>query len=816
MAIEKSLQAEAPEGENLTAEALEIEIVDPEMVTLDNGDVEITLIPGEEEDESEFDSNLVDMLDDREQAILADELIGLVESDVQSRKEWADTYVKGLDILGFKQEDRTTPWEGACGVHSTVLAEAAIRFQAEAMSETFPAAGPVKIKVLGKETREKEEAGERVRADMNYQLTDRMVEYRPEHERMLYSLGLAGSAFKKIYFDPTMARQCAIYIPAEDVIVPYGASNIESAERVTHIMRKTKNDLRKLQANGFYADKDIDDPTPYHTDIEERKAEEGGYALNDDSRYTLYEIHADLVIDGIDDEDDLAKPYVVTLERGTGELLSIRRNYEEDDELEMKRQHFVHYSYVPGFGFYGLGLIHIIGGYAKAGTSIIRQLVDAGTLSNLPGGLKSRGLRIKGDDTPIEPGEFKDVDVPSGSIRDNIMPLPYKEPSQTLLALLNQITTEGRRLGAIADMDVSDMSANAPVGTTLAILERTLKPMAAVQARVHYAMKLEFRMLKEIMAENAPDEYDYEPARGEITAIKKDYAMVEVIPVSDPNNTTMAQRVVQYQTVLQMSQQAPQIYNLPQLHRQMIEVLGVKNADKLVPTKDDVKPTDPISENMNALTGTPIKAFLNQDHEAHMKTHQAFLQDPTVMGSLGKSPQAQAMMASLQAHIAEHVGFRYRAQLEKKLGVPLPLPNEEMVPEIEVELSRLAMEAGEQQSAENQQQQAQQQAQQKAQDPIIQLKQQELQLKQQEAQAKAQKDQQELQIKQGELQRKTQKDQRDAQIDQQQLEIEKQELDIDAQKAGAKLAADRRTANTKLDLDLMKARTDANSKQRKE
>ena len=816
MAIEKSLQAEAPEGENLTGEALEIEIVDPEMVTLDNGDVEITLMPGDEEEESEFDANLVDMLDDREQAILADELIGLVESDTQSRKEWADTYVKGLDILGFKSEERTTPWEGACGVHSTVLAEAAIRFQAEAMSETFPAQGPVKVKILGKETKEKEAAGERVRVDMNYQLTDKMVEYRPEHERMLYSLGLAGSAFKKVYFDPTLDRQCAIYIPAEDVIVPYGASNIESAERVTHIMRKTKNDLRKLQANGFYADKDIDDPTPYHTDIEERKAEEGGYALNDDSRYTLYEIHADLVIEGIDDEDDLAKPYVVTVERGTGELLSIRRNYDEDDELEMKRQHFVHYSYVPGFGFYGLGLIHIIGGYAKAGTSIIRQLVDAGTLSNLPGGLKSRGLRIKGDDTPIEPGEFKDVDVPSGSIRENIMPLPYKEPSQTLLALLNQITTEGRRLGAIADMDVSDMSANAPVGTTLALLERTLKPMAAVQARVHYAMKLEFRMLKEIMAENAPDEYDYEPARGEITAIKKDYAMVEVIPVSDPNNTTMAQRVVQYQTVLQMSQQAPQIYNLPQLHRQMIEVLGVKNADKLVPTKDDVKPTDPISENMNALTGTPIKAFLNQDHEAHMKTHQAFLQDPTVMGSLGKSPQAQAMMASLQAHIAEHVGFRYRAQLEKKLGVPLPLPNEEMVPEIEVELSRLAMEAGEQQSAENQQQQAQQQAQQKAQDPIIQLKQQELQLKQQEAQAKAQKDQQELQIKQGELQRKTQKDQRDAQIDQQQLEIEKQELDIDAQKAGAKLAADRRTANTKLDLDLMKARTDANSKQRKE
>jgi len=816
MAIEKSLQAEAPEGENLTGEALEIEIVDPEMVTLDNGDVEITLMPGDEEEESEFDANLVDMLDDREQAILADELIGLVESDTQSRKEWADTYVKGLDILGFKSEERTTPWEGACGVHSTVLAEAAIRFQAEAMSETFPAQGPVKVKILGKETKEKEAAGERVRVDMNYQLTDKMVEYRPEHERMLYSLGLAGSAFKKVYFDPTLDRQCAIYIPAEDVIVPYGASNIESAERVTHIMRKTKNDLRKLQANGFYADKDIDDPTPYHTDIEERKAEEGGYALNDDSRYTLYEIHADLVIEGIDDEDDLAKPYVVTVERGTGELLSIRRNYDEDDELEMKRQHFVHYSYVPGFGFYGLGLIHIIGGYAKAGTSIIRQLVDAGTLSNLPGGLKSRGLRIKGDDTPIEPGEFKDVDVPSGSIRENIMPLPYKEPSQTLLALLNQITTEGRRLGAIADMDVSDMSANAPVGTTLALLERTLKPMAAVQARVHYAMKLEFRMLKEIMAENAPDEYGYEPTSGEVGAIKADYEMVEVIPVSDPNNTTMAQRVVQYQTVLQMSQQAPQIYNLPQLHRQMIEVLGVKNADKLVPTKDDVKPTDPISENMNALTGTPIKAFLTQDHEAHIRTHQSFMQDPTVAGALGKSPQAQAMMASLQAHIAEHVAFKYRAQVEEKVGATLPYPNEELAPELEIEMSRVAADASRQVKDQNAQQQAQQEAQKQAQDPILQLKQQEMQLKQQEVQLKAQKDQLEAQIKQAEVQRKSQKDQMDNQIDQQQLDIERQELEIDAQKAGAKLAADRRTANTKLDLDMVKARTDAMNKQGKE
>ena len=815
MAIEKSLLAEAPEGETLTGGELEIEIVNPEAVILDDGSAEVIFMPDMDE-ELDFDANLIDMLDVRDQQILTDELIGLVESDIQSRKDWAETYVKGLDILGFKYEERTAPWEGACGVHSTVLAEAAIRFQAEAMSETFPAQGPVKIKILGKETKEKEEAGERVRADMNYQLTDRMVEYRPEHERMLYSLGLAGSAFKKVYFDPNMGRQCAIYIPAEDVIVPYGASNIEEAERVTHIMRKTKNELRRLQANGFYADVDMDDPASYQTDIEERKAEEAGYQINSDDRYTLYEIHAHLIIKGIDEEEDLAKPYVVTLERSTGELLSIRRNYEEDDELEMKRQHFVHYSYVPGFGFYGLGLIHIIGGYAKAGTSIIRQLVDAGTLSNLPGGLKSRGLRIKGDDEPIEPGEFKDVDVPSGSIRDNIMPLPYKEPSQTLLALLNQITTEGRRLGAVADMDISDMSANAPVGTTLALLERTLKPMAAVQARVHYAMKLEFRMLKDIMAENAPEEYGYEPHRGEVTARRQDYEMVEVIPVSDPNSTTMAQRVVQYQTVLQMSQQAPQIYNLPQLHRQMIEVLGVKNADKLVPTKDDVKLTDPISENINSLAGTPIKAFITQDHEAHIAAHTAFLEDPKVQQGLAKNPQAKGIMQALQSHIAEHVAFRYRAEVEKSIGAALPYPNEELPPEIEVEMSRLAAEASKRVADTNKQQLAQQQAQQQAKDPIIQMKQQEVQIKQQEVQLKAQKDQLEAQLKQAELQRKAQKDQMDNQIDQQQLAIDRQELEIDAQKAGAKLAADRRTATTKLDLDLMKTQVNATNQKRKE
>jgi hypothetical protein len=814
MAIEKGISAapkgieeevdEGMEGE-LVEQELEIEIVDPEMVTLSDGSVEITLIPGNESLEGSFDSNLAEELEEDYLASLASDLIEMVDSDVDSRKEWADTYVKGLDIIGFKYEERTTPWEGACGVNSTVLAEAAIRFQAETMSETFPAAGPVRVKVLGQETKEKDEAAERVKADMNYELTENMVEYRPEHERMLYSLGLAGSAFKKVYFDPNLGRQTAIYIPAEDVIVPYGCSNIESAERVTHIMRKTKNDLRKLQVNGFYRDIDLGEPQSFHTDIEEKKAEDGGFSLTDDDRYAMYEIHADLVIEGVDDsDDDIAKPYVVTMERGSNEILAIRRNWDEEDKLTLKRQHFVHYVYVPGFGFYGLGLIHIIGGYARAGTSLIRQLVDAGTLSNLPGGLKSRGLRIKGDDSPIEPGEWKDVDVPSGSIRENIMPLPYKEPSQTLLALLDQITNEGRRLGAISDMNISDMSANAPVGTTLALLERTLKPMAAVQARVHYAMKQEFKMLKAIMAEYASPEYDYQPLRGEMSARQSDYRLVDVIPVSDPNSSTMAQRVVQYQAVLQMAQQAPQIYDLPQLHRQMIDVLGIKNADKLVPTKDDIKPSDPVSENMNALTGTPIKAFIYQDHDAHMATHQAFIQDPMIAQTIGQNPQAQQIMAALQAHIAEHLGFKYRKQMEEKLGVSLPAPNDEMSEEMEVQLARVMADAGKQLTQQNQQQAAQKKAQEQQQDPAFQLQQAELQVKQQEVQRKTQKDQGDMQIKQAELQLKAQKTMADTRIDEEQLKLDKQELQIDAQKAGAKLAADRRTASTKLDLDLMK------------
>ena len=761
MAIERSLY-EMPQG--LPTEGLGIEIemdmgpAETEITMLEDGGVEVTISPESASDEdlemAPFDANLAEYLDEGLLLEMSTELIGLIESDLNSRKDWADTFVKGLDVLGFRPEERTDPWIGACGVYSTVLAEAVIRFQAEAMSETFPAAGPVRTKIIGEVTREKEDSAMRVQVDMNYELTDVMTEYRPEHERMLYTLGLAGSAFKKVYFDPNIGRQVAIFIPPEDVIVPYGASNIESAERVTHVMRKTKNEMHKLQAAGFYANVSLGDPVPYRTDIEEKKAEEGGYSLTDDDRYSIYEIHADLVIDGVDsegDEDDedalqIAKPYVVTLERGSNKVLAIRRNWNPDDPLMLKRQHFVHYVYVPGFGFYGLGLIHIIGGYAKAGTSLIRQLVDAGTLSNLPGGLKTRGLRIKGDDTPITPGEFRDVDVPSGSIRDNIMPLPYKEPSQTLLALLNQITEEGRRLGAISDMNISDMSANAPVGTTLALLERTLKPMAAVQSRVHYAMKQEFKLLKAIIAEYAPDEYTYVPDRGEPRAKQTDYAVVDVIPVSDPNSSTMAQRVVQYQAVLQMAQQAPQIYDLPQLHRQMIEVLGVKNADKLVPTTDDLKPTDPVSENMNALVGKPMKAFIHQDQDAHIATHQAFMQDPQIAAFIGQNPAAQQIMGALMAHIAEHVAFSYRQQIENALGAPLPAPNAELPEELEVKLASMIAEAAQQNTQQKQAAAAQQQAQQQAQDPIMQMQMQELQLKAAEQQRKAQKDQADTQL----------------------------------------------------------------------
>ena len=739
--------------------AIEIEIENPESLTIGMGGVEIELTP--ETDTSgadDFDANLAEFLDENELQSLASDLMGDVEGDIASRKDWVDTFVKGLEVLGMKYEERTEPWNGACGVYSTILTEAAVRFQSDTIIETFPAAGPVKTEIVGAITKLKEEAAERVRDDMNYQLTEVMPEYRPEHERMLYSLGLAGAAFKKVYFDPGLGRQVAMFVPAEEIIMPYGASSILNAERVTHIMRKTKNDLRKLQVEGFYRDIDLGDPINIHTDVEKKKAEEQGYSLTDDDRYQIYEINVDRVIDSdpLKDDDGIALPYIITIEKGTNNVLAIRRNWNPDDEKKLKRQHFVQYTYIPGFGAYGMGLIHIIGGYARAGTSIIRQLVDAGTLSNLPGGLKARGLRIKGDDTPIAPGEFRDVDVPSGAVRDNIMPLPYKEPSQTLLALLNQITEEGRRLGSISEMKVSDMSAQAPVGTTLALLERQLKLMSAVQARVHYAMKQEFKLLKGIIRDYTPTDYDYEPVEGSRKAKQGDYDMVEVIPVSDPNSSTMAQRIMQYQAAIQLAQGAPQIYDLPQLHRQMLEVLGIKNADKLVPLDDDMTPKDPVSENMAFLNGKPTKAFLYQDHNAHIAAHMMFIQNPSIAQMVGQSPMAQQMQAAVMAHINEHLAFQYRMQIEEQLGVQLPPPNESLPEDVEVQLSRLVAQAAVQLTQQAQAMAQQQQAQQQAQDPLIQLQQAELQIKQQDAQTKAQKVQGELAIKQQELQLRAQ------------------------------------------------------------
>ena len=744
------LDALAPDMEE--GPGIEIQIENPDGVLVGMDGIEIDLmgiIAGDKSDD--FDANLAEEMDEGELQKLASDLVEMVDADIGARKEWVEMYVKGLDVLGMKYEERTEPWLGACGVFSTVLTEAAVRFQSETIIETFPAQGPVKTEIIGAIDKLKEEAAERVRDDMNYQLTEVMSEYRPEHERMLYSLGLAGSAFKKVYFDPGLNRQIAIFIPAEDIIIPYGASSLKTSERVTHIMRKTKNEMRKLQVAGFYRDVELGDPQIIHTDIEKKKAEDQGFTLTDDDRYQILEMHVDYDLPGYEDEDEIALPYIVTIDRGTNKVLAVRRNWNPEDKRQIKRDHFVQYTYIPGFGAYGLGLIHLIGGYARAGTSIIRQLVDAGTLSNLPGGLKTRGLRIKGDDTPINPGEFRDVDVPSGSVRDNIMMLPYSEPSQTLLALLNQITDEGKRLGSIADMNISDMSANAPVGTTLALLERQLKTMSAVQARVHYSMKQEFRLLRDIIRDYTPDQYSFDPSSGDRMAKQEDYDMVDVIPVSDPNSATMAQRIMQYQAVMQLAQQAPQIYDLPMLHRQMIEVLGIKNADKLVPVDDDMTPRDPVSENMAFLNGKPTKAFIYQDHDAHIAVHTSMMQDPLLMAQIGQNPQAQKMMAEIQAHLSEHLAFAYRKQVEEQLGVPLPPPDEPLPEAAEVMLSKLVAQGAKQVLAASKGKAAQQQAQQQMQDPIMQMQMQELQIRKQEADIKALKVKGDLQLKAEEL-----------------------------------------------------------------
>jgi hypothetical protein len=737
-------QAPLGMGSTETEPDIEIEIEDPESVSIGLGDLEIEIEPGKEEDD-DFDANLAEFITDNELQELAGDLLSDFDDDIDARKDWMQTYVDGLELLGMKIEERSEPWEGACGVYHPLLSEALVKFQAETIMETFPAAGPVKTKIIGKETPAKKDAAERVQDDMNYQLTEVMVEYRPEHERMAWGLGLSGNAFKKVYFDPSLNRQVAVFVPAEDVVVPYGASNLETANRMTHVMRKTKNDLRRLMVAGFY--KDIDLPEPQNTldDVEKKIAERMGFRATSDDRYKLLEMQVYLDLPGYEDKDEKGKdtgiglPYIVTIEKTSQEILAIRRNWHPEDETCQKRNHFVHYPYIPGFGFYAFGLIHLIGAFAKSGTSIIRQLVDAGTLSNLPGGLKTKGMRVKGDDTPISPGEFRDVDVASGTIRDNILPLPYKEPSQVLLALMNQIVEEGRRFAGAADLKIADMSSNSPVGTTLAILERTLKVMSAVQARVHYAMKQELKLLKEIIADYTPEEYDYDPVEGSRRAKKSDYDHVDVIPVSDPNAATMAQKVVQYQAVMQMAQANPQIYDLVELNRQMLEVLGIKNIGKLVPSAEDFKPKDPVQENMNILNGKPVKAFIYQDHQAHIQVHQSAMQDPKIMQIVGQNPKAQMIGAAMMAHINEHVAFEYRKQIEEQLGIPLPEMDKELPKDMEVEVSRMMAMAAQKLLQKDQAEAAQQQAQQAAQDPIVQMQQQELMLKQKEVEIKEKK-----------------------------------------------------------------------------
>jgi hypothetical protein len=780
--MDKSL-SQAPQGLEELASAqpdLSIEIENPESVTLDDGSMEITIQPGKEQDD-EFNDNLAEDMDEGQLTELSGDLVGEYDADINSRKDWLTTYVDGLELLGLKVEDRTEPWPGACNVYHPLMTEALVKFQAETMMETFPAAGPVKTVIVGKQTKEKEDAAERVKDDMNYQLTDMMPEYRPEHERMLWGLGLSGNSFKKVYYDPNIERQVSMYVPAEDIVVPYGASSLETAERVTHVMRKTKNELHKLQVAGFYRDVDLGEPFLDIDEAEKKIAEKLGFNPTEDDRYKILEMHVNLDLENGDSEDGIALPYVVTIEKGTGTILSIRRNWNPDDKLKAKRQHFVHYGYIPGFGFYCFGLIHLIGAFAKSGTMILRQLVDAGTLSNLPGGLKSRGLRIKGDDTPIAPGEWRDVDVPSGAVRDNILPLPYKEPSQVLQGLMTQIIEEGRRFASAADMKVSDMSANSPVGTTLAILERTLKVMSAVQARIYYAMKQEFKLLKGIIRDYTPTEYSYEPEVGDRRAKQSDYDNVDVIPVSDPNAATMSQKVVQYQAVMQMAQQYPQIYDLPELNKQMLEVLGIKNIGKLIPSVDDQKPKDPVSENMAIINGKPVKAFIYQDHQAHIAVHMAAMQDPKIQQMVGQNPQAGAIQAAAMAHINEHVAFEYRKQLEEQLGVPLPKPDETLPEDVEFELSKVMAEAAKKLAAKSASEAQQEQAQQQAQDPIIQMQQQELQLKAQD-----------LQIKQ-------QKTMADIQAEQTRLQLDKMRIESQERIAGAQLGADTVIANKELE-----------------
>ena len=826
--IDKAMYS-APQGlEDDSAHGIEIEVVDPKAVHIHAGDTDISIVPDEGED---FGANLVEILDEKALESLGGDLAASIDNDKNSRKDWEKAYVTGLKLLGLQYEERTEPWNGASGVFHPMITEAVVRFQSETITEMFPASGPVRTTIWGNETPEKKQAAANVQEDMNYELIEKMPEFRPEQERMLWSLPATGSAFKKVYKDPNLGRQVSVFIPAEDVILPYGCTDIRTTHRVTHVMRMTKNEILKMQASGFYIDCELPDPLRQTDEIQKAKDQETGFNDMNDDRYTLYESLVDLDLKGFEDldadgeETGIMLPYVVTLIKGSNKVLSIRRNWREEDKLKLKRQHFVHYQYIPGFGAYGFGLFHLIGGFAKSATSIMRQLVDAGTLSNLPGGLKTRGLRIKGDDTPIAPGEFRDVDVGAGTLRDNILPLPYKEPSQVLYTLLNNIVEEGRRFAATADMQISDMSSQAPVGTTLALLERQLKVMTAVQARVHYAFKQELQLLAEIIREDSPAEYEFDPEKGGRKSKHSDFSHVDIIPVSDPNAATMSQRVVQYQAVIQMAQMAPDIYDLPQLHRRMLEVLGIKHADKLVPLPDDQVPIDPVSENVDALRGTPLKAFQFQDHAAHIAVHTSAIQDPQIMQLVGQNPKAPMIMAAMQAHIAEHVGFQYRQQIEQQLGTALPPQDSPLSPQVEYAISGLMAQAAQRVLQQHQQQAQQQQAQQAQQDPLVQMQQQELQIRQQEVQIKAQ----EVQIKAAQAQAQasieqaklinSQKNHAEKfQLEQEKisgtLQLEAMKIGVDVKKHQRENTANEQQAGMKTGVDIAKHKRDSAIKER--
>ena len=819
--VDKGLY-EAPVGIDEAAieeQAIEIEIEDPEKITIGIGDEEIIIDPDAMPDE-EFNANLAEELSEKYMTELSSDLLEDFSNDVNSRKDWLETYVDGLELLGLKIEERSEPWEGACAVYHPLLSEALVKFQAETMMETFPAAGPVKTSIIGKETEECIEASQRVQENMNYQLMDKMPEYRPEHERMLWGLGLAGNAFKKVYYDPALERQVSIFVPAEDMVVPYGASNLETAERVTHVMRKTEQEIHTLQHMGFYRDIDLGEPDYDLDEVEKKIAEQMGFDATNDDRYKILEMNVNLDLEGYEDEDDdgktgIALPYIVTIDKGTTEILSVRRNWKQEDSQQKRREHFVHYGYIPGFGFYCFGLIHLIGGFSKSGTMLLRQLVDAGTLSNLPGGFKARGLRIKGDDTPIGPAEWRDVDAPSGTLRDNLMPLPYKEPSQVLAQLMDKIIEEGRRFASASDMKVSDMSSNSPVGSTLAILERTLKVMSAVNARIYYSMKKEFLLLKNIIRDYSDPNYQYDPSTGTPGAKQSDYNKVNLIPVADPNAATMAQKVVQYQAVMQMAQQNPDIYDLPELNKQMLEVLGVKNINKLIPDEDNVKQIDPVSENMNIINGKPVKAFLDQDHEAHIAVHMSFAEDPKIRKLVGQSTKAGMIEAAMEAHIAEHVAFQYRIEIEKQLGVPLPPVDEPLPADVENEIARLSAAGADKLLQANKAEERQDKVKQQEQDPIIQMQKAELQIKQEEAKIKGTKIMADIELDKAKLELDKQKAtivvQKDVMLNQ--AKITSQETIAGAQ-IGAKAEMEQKQIQTKEVLEGAKLGAAAINKQK--